>query len=106
MKRTAVQPKRGTPHTRIQEAWIATGQTGSGRTREAARRYIACIRRDLDGVLLRGYYPGPGTAPRVPNKAAYRCVVCLAAECRMSSLMTWESNGRMNPELAKKGKSL
>lgn len=39
------------------------------------------IRRDPDGVLLRGYYPGPDTATIVSNKAAYRCAVCLAAQC-------------------------
>ncbi|OYD60528.1 hypothetical protein SAMN05446934_10010 [Paraburkholderia hospita] len=46
---------------------------------------MMCIRRNLDGVLLRGYYPGPGTATIVLNKAAYRCAVCLAAECPIVS---------------------
>ncbi|SKC90984.1 hypothetical protein SAMN05446935_7017 [Burkholderia sp. YR290] len=45
---------------------------------------MACIRRELNGVLLCGYYPGPGTATIVLNKAAYRCAVCLAAQCRLS----------------------
>jgi hypothetical protein len=47
---------------------IATGQTGSRRTRQTTRRYMQCIRRNLDGVLLRGYYPGPGAAMTAPPR--------------------------------------
>jgi len=36
----------------------------------------------MNGVLLRGYYPGPGAATTTPSKAVYRCAVCLAARCR------------------------
>jgi hypothetical protein len=45
-----------------------TGQTGSRRTRTPIRRYITCIRRIPDGVLLRGYYPGPGIATTCPTR--------------------------------------
>lgn len=33
----------------------------------------------MDGVLLRGYYPGPGAVVMAPKKAVYRHAVCHAA---------------------------
>lgn len=53
------------------------------------KAHIAGIRRHPDGVSLRGYYRGPGTAMTVLNKADYRYAVCLAAECRMSVRSHW-----------------
>jgi hypothetical protein len=69
-KNTVQHPKGAAPNTRTLQAWIAKGQTGSRRTRGSNRRRISCVRRAPDGVLLRGYYPGPGTAATVPQQDA------------------------------------